>query len=89
MFLSVVHLRELRCPVCQSMLAQAGARSFIVDPEGNPVQFSSENPPQQMIVAITCPNEHVTPLNVPGDVSVEESLSTPDEAPIGRDAVLR
>ena len=89
MFLSLVHLRELRCPLCQSLLAQPGARSFIIDANGDPVNFSAEKPPEQMTVEITCENGHITPLNVPGEVSVEESIATPEEAPIGKDAVLQ
>jgi hypothetical protein len=88
-FLSVVHLRELRCTLCSNILAQAGARSFIVDAQGDPVHFSPENSPDEMVVEITCANGHITALNIPSDVSVEESMMTPDEAPIGKDAVLR
>ena len=89
MFLSIVHLRERRCTLCNALLAQAGARSFIVDTEGEPVRFSAENSPEQMQLEIVCENGHVEVINVPGEASAEESLDTPDGAPIARDAVYR
>ena len=46
-FLSLVHLRELRCPECSDILAQAGARSFIVNPEGSPIGFAEGDPPAE------------------------------------------
>ena len=88
MFLNVVHLLEVRCALCTSVLASPGARSFIVDREGNPVHFDAEKPPEQLLVELTCPNGHVTQLSIPEETSVEEAMTTPDEAPIGADAVL-
>jgi hypothetical protein len=89
MFLNLVHLRELRCRLCGELLAPPGARSFIVDNEGNPVHFSADHPPEQLVVELICSNGHATVVNVPGDISVEESMTTPDDAPVALDAVLR
>jgi hypothetical protein len=88
MFLSLVHLRELQCEECSALLAQPGARSFIVDAQGDPLPFSAEDPPAEMVVHVLCPNGHSTELNVPNEISAEESLNTPDDAPIGLDACL-
>ena len=88
MFLNLVHLRELRCALCNALLATPGARSFIVDADGSPHAFPPENPPEQMLVRLSCPNGHVTEVDVPGEVSAEESLQTPDDAPIAADAVF-
>ncbi len=87
-FLALVHLRELRCAECNAHLADAGARSFIVDENDDPINFSQEEPPEEMTVEITCPNGHGTTLYVPNEISAEETLVTPADAPIGRDAVL-
>lgn len=89
MFLSLVNLREMRCPLCKELLAPAGARSFIVDGEGNPVHFSPDDPPPEMTLEIRCSNGHVNVVSVPNDAGAEESMTTPQDAPIGRDAVLR
>lgn len=86
MFLSLVHLRDLPCHGCNEMLATAGARSFIVDSDGNPLAFSEDDPPAEMVVQLACPNGHVTELNVPNEISAEDTLQTPDEAPIAADA---
>lgn len=88
MFLSLVHLVALRCEQCSEELAQAGARSFIVNAEGDPIQFSSDDPPAEMVVHVICSNGHANELNVPNEISAEESMTTPDEAPIGADACL-
>ena len=87
-FLALVHLRELRCAECSALLAQAGARSFIIDAAGDPMNFSQEEPPEEMTVEIACPNGHATTLYVPNEIGAEETLVTPPDAPIGRDAVL-
>ncbi len=87
-FLALVHLRDLRCAECHAHLADAGARSFIVGADGDPLNFSQEEPPEEMTVEITCPNGHVTTLYVPNEIAAEETLVTPADAPIGRDAVL-
>ena len=86
MFLSVVHLRELKCSMCEAILAVAGARSFIVDDKGDPLAFSQDEPPEALAVQFVCRNGHVTELNVPDEIGAEESLLTPDEAPIAADA---
>ena len=86
MFLSLVHLRDLPCHGCNAVLATAGSRSFIVDSDGNPMPFSEDDPPAEMIVQLACPNGHVTELNVPNEISAEDTLQTPDEAPIATDA---
>lgn len=89
MFLSVVHLRELRCVLCREVLAVPGARSFIVDSSGEPVPFSADGVPERMLLEIVCSRGHVTQVAVPDDVAAEEVLTTPDDAPVGRDAVLQ
>lgn len=88
MFLSLVHLAELRCEECKAPLAEPGARSFIVTVDGDPVRFSPEDPPAEMVVHLLCENGHATELNVPNEISAEESMTTPDEAPLGVDACL-
>ena len=88
MFLSLVHLRDLACADCGAPLAVAGSRSFVVDEEGLPVAFDEGDPGGEMAVAILCPNGHRTALAVPADVAAEEALSTPEGAPVARDAVL-
>ena len=87
-FLAVVHLRELLCAQCGARIAEAGARSFIVDASGAPVSFAGDAIPEEMAVRLTCPNGHETTLYVPNEVSAEETLATPDGAPIATDAVL-
>ncbi len=87
-FLALVHLRELRCGRCRSLLAAAGARSFIVDERGEAFNVSSEAPPEDMRVTIVCPCGHHTVLAVPSEIGAEETLHTPDDAPIGRDAMI-
>lgn len=88
MFLSLVHLTEMRCEECGEVLAPAGARSFIVTLDGDPVEFSPDDPPAEMVVHLLCSNGHGSELNVPNEIAAEESMSTPDEAPIGVDACL-
>jgi len=87
-FLSVVLLRELVCPECGAKLAEPGARSFVVDPQGTPVNFEEQSMPSEMALTIACPNGHFATLLVPNEVSVEETMATPDAAPIAADAVL-
>lgn len=87
-FLALVHLRELRCAQCERPLAAAGARSFIVDAQLNPLLFSSEDPPAEMVVQLSCASGHTTELNVPNEVAAEEALITPEDAPIGADACV-
>lgn len=88
MFLSLVHLRELRCATCNALMATAGARSFVVDADGNPAPFSDDEPPEDLVVHLACPNGHVTQLDVPAEIGAEDSLHTPDDAPIATDAYL-
>lgn len=88
MFLNLVHLAALQCEECSARLAEPGARSFIVDGQGDPVQFSQDDPPAEIVVQILCPKGHLTELDVPNEISAEEALTTPDEAPIGADACL-
>lgn len=87
MFLSVVHLHPLLCS-CGEMLAQAGARSFVVDAGGDPLAFSAADPPAEMVVAFTCGHGHVNQLRIPNELSAEETMQSPDDAPLGADAVL-
>lgn len=81
-----MHLRELRCDRCGEIVAQAGARSFITDQAGDPLYFTPEDPPAEMVVQFLCPNGHAVELNVPNEISAEEALATPDDAPIATDA---
>lgn len=87
-FLDLVHVRERRCEKCGEPLAQPGSRSFIVDAGGDPINFDAEAPPQTMRVALRCASGHTTTLDVPQDISAEETLMTPDDAPIAVDAQL-
>jgi hypothetical protein len=87
-FLALVHLRERRCAQCNALLGAAGARSFVVDGRGEPVNFSQDEPPEDMQVELACQNGHTTMLRVPQDLGAEETLVTPDGAPIGRDAMI-
>jgi len=88
-FLALVHLRELRCPECGEMLAQPGARSFVVGAEGEAVVFAAGDPAAEMTVELTCPNGHAVELLVPNEISAEHTLDTPDDAPVAADALLR
>ena len=87
-FLDLVHVRERRCERCDCILAEPGARSFIVDADGMPVHFDVEHPPAEMHVGLTCPKGHQMRLSVPDDVSAEATMMTPDDAPIAVDALL-
>jgi len=87
-FLSLVHLRELRCPQCSVVVAEAGARSFIVNGDAEPIAFAEDDPPAEMVVQLTCENGHVQELNVPNEIAAEETMYTPEEAPIATDAIL-
>jgi hypothetical protein len=60
-----------------------------VDERGEALNFSTEEPPDEMTVEIACPNGHTAILYVPNEIGAEETLVTPDDAPIGRDAVLQ
>lgn len=88
-FLALVHLRELRCAECDENLAAPGARSFIVDDVGDAVPFAEDQDPEGMTVSIVCSDGHENQLYVPNDVAAEDVAQTPDDAPIGRDAVIR
>lgn len=87
-FLALVHLRDLRCAQCSEPLAVAGARSFLVDERGEAVNFSQEEPPDEMSVAILCSRKHENLLYIPNEIAAEETLYTPEEAPIARDAIM-
>ena len=87
-FLAVVHLRELRCKACDALLAEAGARSFIIDERDEPVWFAPDDVPEEMTLVITCPNGHPEQLFVPNEIGAEETLLTPPDAPLGTDAVF-
>jgi len=87
-FLAVVHLRDLVCPECGAKIADAGARSFVVDREGTPVPFQEQQMPSEMVLTISCPHGHAVTLLVPNEFAVEETMATPDAAPIGADAIL-
>ena len=87
-FLALVHLRELRCGQCNTLLADAGARSFLVDKGGEAINFSEGEPPEEMTVAVFCPQRHENVLYVPNEIAAEETLYTPEDAPIARDATF-
>ena len=87
-FLALVHLRERRCPDCNALLGAAGARSFVIDDRGDPVAFSQDEPPEEVRVELVCENGHTTTLLVPEDLGAEDTLVTPDGAPIARDAII-
>ncbi|MHB8146387.1 MAG: hypothetical protein ACYDGM_03870 [Vulcanimicrobiaceae bacterium] len=87
-FLAVVHLRELRCKTCDALLAQAGARSFIIDEQDEPLWFVPDEVPEEMTLVMTCPSGHLEQLFVPNEIGAEETLLTPEDAPIGLDAVF-
>ncbi|MDQ2681573.1 MAG: hypothetical protein M3Y21_11245 [Candidatus Eremiobacteraeota bacterium] len=87
-FLNLVHLREMRCSICNNVLASAGSRSFVVDDHRDPVWFAEDQEPVEMIVEITCPNGHSTNIAVPNELAAEPALQTPDDAPIALDALL-
>lgn len=87
-YLALVHLRELRCPECGTVLADPGGRSFIVDEEGTPIAFPDDGAPEEMRVELVCLKGHAVPLFVPNEVSAEEAMLIPEEAPIGADARL-
>jgi hypothetical protein len=88
-FLAIVHLQEARCDRCGAVLAPPGARSFVVDDEGSPVLFDADDPAVAMTVELPCPNGHAVTRLVPSEISAEETLMTPERAPIAADAVLR
>lgn len=87
-FLALVHLRDLRCAQCNELLAVAGARSFLVDERGEAVNFSEAEPPDEMTTAILCSRKHENVLYVPNEIGAEETLYTPEDAPIARDAIM-
>lgn len=88
-FLVVVHLRELDCGQCGARLAEAGARSFIVDADGDPILFDDRDQPAEMVVEMRCPRGHLSTLMIPNEVSAEETLTMPESAPIAADARMR
>lgn len=89
MFLALVHLRELRCPECSELLAAPGARSIVVDARGDALHFDEAQEPEAMTALIRCSRGHNVELRVPDQLSAEEVLTTPEDAPVGRDATVR
>jgi hypothetical protein len=87
-YLALVHLRDLSCEACGAPLAVAGARSFIVDDDGEPVGFEADAVPEEMTAELRCPLGHATPMFVPNEIAAEETMQTPDDAPIGADAFI-
>jgi hypothetical protein len=87
-FIAIVHLRELRCPECDVPVAEAGARSFVVDSEDAPVWFAADDAPAELEVDVYCANGHAARLLLPNEVGAEEAASVPESAPLGPDAVL-
>lgn len=87
-FLAVLHVRPLACPKCGARITAPGARSIVVDSEGAPVFFTPEAVPENMTVEIPCANGHVVALRVPDDLSAEETLMIPDDAPVAENATI-
>lgn len=52
------------------------------------MSFSESEPPEEMTVEIECPNGHPVTLYVPNEIAAEETLRTPETAPIARDATI-
>ena len=88
MFLAVTHLRPAACPQCETVVARAGSRSFIVGGDGSPWTFDPDDPPAELRVTLACPNGHALELLIPNDVAAEEVSAIPDGAPIAADAVV-
>jgi hypothetical protein len=88
-FLAIVHLLAGRCRECGATLGEPGSRSFIVGATGLPIWFDPADLPAEMTVELACPNDHVTPLLVPNEISAEETLMIPDGAPMAADARMR
>jgi hypothetical protein len=88
-FVAVLHLRPLACPRCGAPITAPGARSFVVDAEGSPVLFAADAACETMTVEIPCANGHAVLLRVPEDVSAEEALMTPEDAPVAQNATLK
>jgi hypothetical protein len=86
-YLALVHLRDARCSQCGLPLAVAGARSFVVDASGEPIGYDPEQQPESMTVEIVCETGHANTFFVPNELAAEEVLRTPEDAPLGRDAV--
>jgi hypothetical protein len=87
-YLALVHLRDVACEACGAPLAVAGARSFIVDEDDEPVGFEADKVPEEMTVELRCPAGHITQLFVPNEIGAEETMQTPEDAPIGADAFI-
>jgi hypothetical protein len=87
-FIAIVHLRELQCPECGLPIAEAGARSFVVDTDGAPVWFGDADMPSEIAVDISCENGHLVRLLLPNEVGAEEAANVPEGAPFAPDAVL-
>ncbi|HEY1653981.1 MAG TPA: hypothetical protein VGF86_02575 [Candidatus Tumulicola sp.] len=87
-FLAATHLRAARCPDCGDLLADAGARSFVVHDDGRPVFFDPGDPAAEMIVRLACREGHAVELLIPNELSAEEVAAVPEQAPLGVDAVL-
>lgn len=85
-YLALVHLRDAVCSQCGAPLAAAGARSFVVDSDGAPHAFERDAVPEEMAANIQCENGHDNRFFVPNELAAEETLQTPEDAPIARDA---
>lgn len=88
MYLALVHLRTLDCRECQESLAPEGSRSIIVDGAGDPVAFLTDEPPEELVLLLTCSLGHELEVNVPLNMAVENVEMTPDDAPLASDARL-
>lgn len=76
----------MRCATCDELLADPGARSFLVNASGDPLSVGTEDPPSTILVEVRCSNGHSSRLRVPDDLAAEETIAVPDDAPIARDA---
>lgn len=87
-FLAVTHLRPAVCPRCGAVVAEAGARSFVVDGDGAPQGFDADDPAAELRVSLACKNGHSIELLVPNEIGAEAVSTIPDGAPIAADAVV-
>jgi hypothetical protein len=87
-FIALVHLRDVLCPECGLLVAEAGARSFVVDAADAPVWFADDDAPAELAVDMRCDDGHPVRLLLPNEVGAEEAAAIPENAPFGPDAVV-
>lgn len=68
--------------------ARRSRSAFVrLDTSGEPSGYDPEQQPEEMTVEISCATGHANTFFVPNELAAEEVLRTPEDAPIGRDAV--